>query len=289
MNASFWALQALNALSLGSLLFLVAAGLSMIFGLMRIVNVAHGTFYLLGAYAAFEALKQIGNQALAVALAVIAMAVLGAVLQRALIERLKGDTLRQILMTFGILLVFSDFALIAWRGTPVLLPTPNWLEGGIAIGTRNFPVYRLFVILVGAALAIVLDMMQRRTRLGAMIRAGADDLEMLTCMGIDVRRLFIIVFALGAALAGLGGALGGVFLGVYPGIDLEIGILAFVVVIVGGLGSVRGTFAASLLVGLIDNLAKAFLPEISLFAIFLLMVVVIALRPSGLFGRRQLA
>ncbi len=289
MNLNFWILQALNAISLGTLLFLVAAGLSMIFGLMRIVNVAHGSFYLLGAYTAFELLKHIGNQFLAVVLAMLVMAALGALLHRTLIDRLKGDNLRQILMTFGLLLVFSDFALLMWRGTPVMLPTPGWLSGAIDVGGQRFPYYRLFVIVVGVVLAIALDLMQQRTRLGSMIRAGADDLEMLTCMGVDVRKLFVAVFALGAALAGLGGALGAVFFGVYPGVDLELGILAFVVVIVGGLGSIRGTLIASLLVAVIDNMAKALLPEISLFAIFLLMVVVIAVRPSGLFGRKAIA
>ena len=289
MGFNFWLFQILNAISLGALLFLVASGLSMIFGLMRIVNIAHGTFYMLGAYAAFQLLHYVGNQALASVLAIALMAILGAILQRGLISRVKGDTLRQILMTFGILLIFSDFALLIWRGTPVILPTPAPLSGAVHIGALKFPVYRLFVVVVSFVLAIVLDYMQRRTRLGSMIRAGADDIEMLECMGVDVGRLFMYVFALGAGLAGLGGALGGVFLGVYSGIDLEIGILAFVVVIVGGLGSIRGTLAASLLVGLIDNMAKALLPEVSLFAIFLLMVVVIAVKPSGLFGRKVLA
>lgn len=289
MGFNFWLFQILNAISLGALLFLVASGLSMIFGLMRIVNIAHGTFYMLGAYTTFELLRYVGNQIVAAALAIFVIAILGAVLQRGLISRVKGDTLRQILMTFGLLLIFGDFALLIWRGTPVILPTPGPLSGAVQIGALNFPHYRLFVVAVGLVLAIALDFVQRRTRMGSMIRAGADDLEMLECMGVDVRRLFMLVFALGAALAGLGGVLGGVFLGVYSGIDLEIGILAFVVVIVGGLGSIRGTLAASMLVALIDNMAKALLPEVSLFAIFLLMVVVIALKPSGLFGRKELA
>jgi branched-chain amino acid transport system permease protein len=287
---NFWILQVLNAVSLGALLFLVAAGLSMIFGLMRIVNIAHGSFYMLGAYAAFELLKRTGDQLIALILAVIIMAGLGAFLHRGLIDRLRTDNLRQILMTFGIMLVFGDFALLFWQGAAVMLPTPQWLDRSIEIGeSLNFSLYRLFVIVVGVALAIALDTMQQRTRLGAMIRAGADDMEMLSCMGVDVRRLSMAVFGLGAGPAALGGALGGVFLGVYPGADLEIGILGFVVVIVGGLGSIRGTLAASMLVGIIDNLTKAILPEISLFAIFLLMVVVIAVRPSGLFASRTIA
>ena len=289
MSLDAWALVCLNAVSLGALLFLVAAGLSMIFGLMRIVNVAHGSFYMLGAYLSLEILRHVGNQFVAVVLAVAAVALLGGLMQRLLIERLAGNALHQILMTFGFLLIISDFALIVWHGAQVILPTPAALQGFATVRDVRFPVYRLFVIVIGFVIAATLDVMQRRTLLGAMVRAGADDIEMLSCMGIDVRRLFVIVFAFGAALAALGGALGGVYLGVYPGIDLEICILAFVVVIVGGLGSFRGTMAASLLVGFIGNLANAFLPQLSMFAISLLMVAVIAIRPSGLFGRRIVA
>jgi branched-chain amino acid transport system permease protein len=289
MGVAFWEAQILNALSLGALLFLIAAGLSMIFGLMRIINVAHGSFYMLGTYVTLELLRLLHNQFLASLLAAALMGVLGAALQRLLIERVRTDSLRQILLTFGFLLVVSDFSLIIWHGTPAILPTPAFLAGSVHLAASNYPLYRLFVIAVGLLLAFALDWMQTHTRLGAMIRAGADDLEMLSCMSINVRWLFIWVFALGTALAGVGGALGGVFLGVYPGVDLEIGILAFVVVIVGGLGSIRGTLAASMLVGFIDNLSKALLPEISMFAIFLLMVVVLAVRPTGLFGRRSIA
>jgi branched-chain amino acid transport system permease protein len=213
--------------------------------------------------------------------------VLGAFLQTALIERVKSNNLRQILLTFGVLLVLGDLSLMAWRGVPVALPVPSFLSGRLTIGNLTFPYYRLFVLAVGASLAVALDLMQRKTRLGAMVRAGADDLSMLSCMGVNVRALFIAVFAFGAALAGLGGVLGGMFLGVYPGIDLDIGTLAFVVVIVGGLGSVRGTFAASILVGAIDNMTKAYLPEVSLFAIYLLMVIVLMVRPTGLFAARR--
>jgi branched-chain amino acid transport system permease protein len=287
MNFDFWVIEILNSLSLGALLFLVAAGLSMIFGLMRIVNVAHGSFYMLGAYLTLQLIPFLRDETLAALAACGFIAFLGGLLQRTLIERLRGDSLRQILLTFGILLVVGDFTLIVWHGTSAILPMPSLLAGSIAIAGSPYPVYRLFVIAAGVALGIALDQMQARTRIGSMIRAGADDLEMLSCMGINVRRLFVIVFATGAGLAAVGGALGGVFLGVYPGVDLEIGIMGFVVVIVGGLGSIRGTLIASLLVGLIDNLTKALLPEVSMFAIYLLMVVVLAVRPAGLFGRRS--
>ncbi len=278
-----------DAAALGSLLFLVSSGMSMIFGLMRIVNVAHGSFYLLGAYIAFGMLRVVDSQPLAYIVAIGIVTVFGAILHAVLIDRVATQPLRQILLTFGVVLVVSDVALIFWHGVPAALPVPDVLEGQVRIGTFTFPVYRLFVICVGLAIAIALDVAQRRTRVGAMIRAGSDDLTMLACMGINVKALFVSVFAFGAALAALGGVLGGMFLGVYPGIDLDIVTLAFVVVIVGGLGSMRGAFAASLLIGLLDNVTKAYLPELSLFAIYLLLVLVLAFRPTGLFAQRRLA
>jgi branched-chain amino acid transport system permease protein len=289
VSIEFWVIQMLNALSLGALLFLVAAGLSMILGLMRIVNVAHGSFYMLGAYLALEFLRLLKNETAAILLAGLVVCALGALLQRSLIERVAGDNLRQFLLTFGCVLVISDFSIIAWQGAPAILPTPALLQGNAKLAGIDYPIFRLFVIGAGLALALVLDFVQSRTPVGALIRAGADDLEMLSCMGVNVRRLFVAVFAFGAGIAALGGALGCVFLGVYPGVDIEIAMLGFVVVIVGGLGSIRGTLVASLMVGLIDNISKAILPEVSLFSIFLLMVLVLALRPSGLFGRRALS
>lgn len=278
-----------DAAALGSLLFLVSAGMSMIFGLMRIVNVAHGSFYLLGAYIAFGMLKLIDSQLVAYLVAVAFVTGLGALLYVALLDRVGAHPLRQILLTFGVVLVVGDVALIFWRGVPAALPVPDILGGQVRIGALTFPLYRLFVICLGLAIAIALDVAQRRTRVGAMIRAGSDDLTMLACMGINVRALFVSVFAFGAALAALGGVLGGMFLGVYPGIDLDIVTLGFVVVIVGGLGSMRGAFAASLLIGLLDNVTKAYLPELSLFAIYLLLVLVLAFRPTGLFAQRRIA
>jgi branched-chain amino acid transport system permease protein len=286
---SFWTAQLLNALSFGALLFLVSAGLSLILGLMRIVSVAHGSFYMLGAYIALATLTAVRSYTLSIVAAVLTMLVLGALLQRVLIERVGSDPLRQVLLTFGFLLVVSDVALVLWSGAPAIIPVPPALAGAVAIGGAHYPLYRIAVIFIGLALALVLDRIQTGTHLGALVRAGADDLEMLSCMGVNVRRLFVWVFAFGTALAGFGGAVGGVFLGVYPGVDLEIGFLGFVVVIVGGLGSIRGTLAASLIVALIDTLSKSLFPEISLFAIFLLLIVVIAIRPTGLFGRRSLA
>jgi len=289
MNLNELARLLFDASALGALLFLVSAGMSMIFGLMRIVNVAHGSFYLLGAYIAFGMLRFVDNHLLAYVVAIGVVTLFGALLYSMLIERVATQPLRQILLTFGVVLVVGDIALFFWRGIPAALPVPELLGGQFAVGSLTFPVYRLFVIAFGLAVAIGLDVAQRRTRLGAMIRAGSDDIVMLSCMGINVRVLFVSVFAFGAALAALGGVLGGMFLGVYPGIDLDIVNLAFVVVIVGGLGSMRGAFAASLLIGLLDNITKAYLPELSLFAIYLLLVLVLAFRPTGLFAQRRIA
>jgi branched-chain amino acid transport system permease protein len=290
MSATFWTIQSLNALSYGTLLFLVASGLSLIFGLMRIINLAHGSFYMLGAYGALALLGVLHNQLLATIAAVLLVALLGAAMQRWVIDRVSGSATQQMLVTFGFLLIIGDLALIAWRGTPVILPVPPLLGGSAALpGGVNFPVFRLFLIGFGIALVVLLDQLQVRTRIGAMVRAGADDVEMLSCLGTNVRRLFVGVFAFGTGLAALGGALGGIFLGVYPGIDLEIGLDAFIVVIVGGLGSIRGTFVASLLVAFIDNFTKALFPTLTMFAVYLLLVLVIAIRPTGLFGRASLA
>jgi branched-chain amino acid transport system permease protein len=244
---------------------------------------------MLGAYGALQLLSVVQNQVLATVIAVVLTAVLGAVIQRLLIERVSGNAMQQMLVTFGCLLIIGDLSLIAWHGTPAILPVPDFLNGAASFAGIHFPILRLAIIALGVALVVALDQAQQRTSIGAMVRAGADDLEMLSCLGVNVRTLFVCVFAFGAGLAGLGGALGGIFLGVAPGIDLELGLYAFIVVIVGGLGSIRGTFVASLLVAFIDNFSKALFPEVSMFAIFLLLVVVIAIKPTGLFGRRALS
>jgi branched-chain amino acid transport system permease protein len=290
LSLSALEIQTLNALSFGALLFLVASGLSLIFGLMRIINMAHGSFYMLGAYGTLFLIQTLKNQLIASIVAIAGTVVLGAAIQRWLIERVRASMMQQMLVTLGCLLIIGDLSLIAWKGNPAILPIPEFLSGKVTLpGGAGFPVFRLFMVGFGIVLAVVLDQVQARTRIGAMIRAGADDLEMLSCLGINVRVLFIAVFAFGAGLAALGGAMGGMFLGVYPGIDLEVGVYAFIVVLVGGLGSIRGTFVASMLVAFIDNFTKALFPTVSMFAIYLLLVVVITIRPSGLFGRRALA
>ena len=282
---TFWIVNILNGLSLAMILFLLASGLTLAFGLMRIVNMAHGSFYLLGAYLAFSAMQASGYFLLGAVIAVIAAAALGMAIQRLFLSRLHKQELSQALLTLGLLFIFSDIAFWIWGGNPVLLPQPALFSGTVNIFGVLYPFYRLFLIGVGLLLALLLWYLLDNTKIGAIIRAGLDDEEMLRGIGVNVPLLFACVFALAAGLAALGGVLGGPLLGVFPGADFEVVLLAFVVVTVGGLGSIAGAFWASLLVGLIDNFGNAWFPQLSLFTIFLPMILVLAVRPTGLMGR----
>jgi len=285
VTAEFWIIQTFNGLSYGALLFLLASGLSLIFGVMRIVNLAHGSYFMLGGYVGLSVVWRTGSFTAALVAGAVAIALIGIGMERLFLRRLSGQTLGQVLMTIGFALMFQDLALLIWGGDPYTIPLPAALQGIVTAGALRFPTYRIFIIvvatLVGAALWIVLD----RTRVGAMIRAAVDDREMAQGVGIHVPVVSLGVFALGAALAALGGVIGGGFLGVYPGADFEVLPYAFVVVIVGGLGSLPGAMVGSLLVGLLDNFGKALFPELSYFTLFAPMALILALRPTGLFGR----
>ena len=285
MTAEFWISQAFNGLSYGALLFLLASGLSLIFGVMRVVNLAHGSYFMLGGYVGLSVVWRTGSYALALICGALAIALIGIGMQRLFLQRLPGQTLGQVLLTIGFALIFQDLALLIWGGDPYTIPVPKALQGVVSAGGLRFPRYRIFIIavaiVVGALLWLVLD----RTRVGAMIRASVDDAEMAQGVGIHTPRVSLAVFALGAALAALGGVIGGGFLGVYPGADFEVLPYAFVVIIVGGLGSLPGAMVGSLLVGLLDNFGKALFPELSYFTLFAPMALILALRPTGLFGR----
>ena len=284
---SFWLFQLLNGLSFGMLLFLLAAGLSLIFGLMRILNLAHGGYYLLGAYVALSGVESTGSLALGALAGLAVVIAVGVLMERAFLRRLpQHDELPQALMTFGFLLILGDVALWIWGGTPQSLPKPPALAASVRLGPITFPTYRLFLIVVGLAVGVALWFLQERTRLGAMVRAAIDDAEIAESTGINVSRLSTAVFAFGAGLAALGGIMAGPVLGVYPGADFEVLLLAFVVVIVGGLGSLKGAFVGGVLVGCLDNFGKALFPELAYFTIFAPMAVILALRPTGLFGTR---
>lgn len=279
-------LAGLDALSLAMLLFVLSAGLSITFGLMRILNMAHTSFYLLGGYLALTVWAQTRSFWLAVAISGLAMGSGGVVLFGGFLRRFsREDELPQALLTFGMLLILADAALLGWGGDIHRLPPPDFLQGGVDLGPITYPRYRLFLGGIGLVIALALWLFVTRTRLGAIVRAGVDDAETAQSMGINIPRVSLLVFAAGSALAGVAGVLGGPYLGVYPGLDFETMLLAFAVVIVGGAGSIEGAFVAALLVGLVDTLAKTYAPSLAYFSIYVPMVIILAFRPGGLLGR----
>jgi branched-chain amino acid transport system permease protein len=281
----FWTTLVTNGVAFGMLLFLIGSGLSLIFGVMRVVNLAHGSYYLIGAYLGTSVAVATNSFLLGVAAGVVATMALGIVMQTAFLERFGGQILAQVLLTMGFLLLLADLSLWVWGGTPQILAIPDALSGSVRAGGFVFPRYRLFISLLSALVALALYLVLERTRLGAQVRAAVDDPEMAQGLGVNVPRLSTAMFALGAALAGLAGVLGSPILGVFPGADLEILTLALAVVIIGGLGSLPGTLVGSLFVGLADNIGKALFPELSYIAFFAPMALILAVRPRGLFGR----
>ncbi|MGH7325192.1 MAG: branched-chain amino acid ABC transporter permease [Candidatus Rokuibacteriota bacterium] len=281
----FWILQLFHGISYGALLFLLAGGLSLIFGMMRIVNMTHGSYYLLGGYVALTTIWRSGYYALAILAAAVVVACIGIAEWNAFLKRLSGQELGQVLTTMGFAFIFQDLAMVVWGGDPYTIPVPAMLSGAWRVGELHFPVYRVFMIAVAALVALVLWLTLERTRIGAMMRATVDDPEMARGVGINVFMISMGVFALGASLASVAGVVAGGFVGVYPGADFEILPYAFVVVIVGGMGSLKGALIGSLLVGLLDNFGKALFPELSYFTLFAPMAAILAVRPTGLFGR----
>ena len=281
---TFWAVQALNGISFGMLLFLLAAGLSLIYGLMRILNLAHGSYYLLGAYVGLTVVKATGSFLLAILAGSLCVALLGVLMERVLLRRIHLQELPQTLLTFGALFIIADFSMVVWGGNPETIPKPYPFNASIQIGALRYPTYRLLIIAVGLAIGGALWWFQERTRLGAMLRAGVDDEEIARGLGINVSLLFSLIFGLGAFLAALGGVMGAPIMGVYPGADFEVLLLGFVVVIIGGLGSLKGAMVGGVVVGLLDNFGKVFFPEFALFTIFVPMALILAVRPTGLFG-----
>lgn len=281
------ALQALNGLSFGALLFLLASGFTLVFGLMQIVNLAHGAFYLVGGYVGVAAFAASGNFLAAVAAGATAAAVIGLASERLLLRRVRGQELPEVLLTVGIALVLADACLALFGGNPRSIPIPDALAGGVQLGAVTYPTYRLFVLSLAVAVGVLLYAVQHRTRLGALIRAGVDDREVAESLGIDVPRVFTAMFVFGAALAGLAGVVAAGLLTLRPGADTDILLFALVVVVVGGLGSLQGAAVGSALIGLLDAFSKVWVPELSSFAVFAPMAVVLMFRPSGLFGRSR--
>jgi branched-chain amino acid transport system permease protein len=285
MNLNFWVVQAFNGISYGALLFLVGSGLSLIFGVMRIVNLSHGSYFLLGGYVALTVIWTTGSWALALPIAALVIGLVGLVMERVFLRPLGFDPLRQVLLTVGFAFLFQQAALDIWTGNNFDITPPAALSQSIAIGGIYFPIYRLFMIAIALMIGLVLWLIMEKTRIGAMVRATVDDAQMARGIGIDTSRVSMMIFSLGAFLAALGGVIGGAFLGVYIGLDFEMLPIAFAVVIIGGMGSLGGAAIGALLVGLADNFGKALFPEVSYFTLYAPMALILAVKPTGLFGR----
>ncbi|MBX3056161.1 MAG: branched-chain amino acid ABC transporter permease [Anaerolineae bacterium] len=284
-------LQLLNGLVASMLLFIMAAGLSLIFGQMRVINLSHGAFYLVGGYMGLTAVKQWNAFWPALLLTPLLVGAMGWLVERFLLRGRYGHgrygrehQLQQVLLTFGVALVLSDLAEWRWGAYTQTVSPPAFLATAVPLFGLQFPLYRLAIIGMGLLLALVLALFLGYTRLGAILRAGVTHPQTVSGLGINVERVFAATFAGGVALAALAGVLGSPITTLYPGLDFEILILTIVVVVIGGLGSLRGAFVGALLIGLTDTFGKARLPEFSLFLIFAVMAAVLLVRPSGLFG-----
>src|ERR1700693_6316806 len=282
---SLWLTLAVNSIALGGLLFLLSAGFSLIFGLMRIPNLMHGSFFMLGAYFGVSFLALGVNFWLAALASGAAMAVIGGVIEGFLLRRLEGQILPQVLLTLGFAFIIADICLMVWTGDPWQPPTPAQFRGAVQVAGLFFPIYRLVIVAVAVVIAIALWVMVDWTRLGAMIRAGVDDAPIARVVGIKVAQLFTLIFALGAALAAFAVVIGAPYLSVYPGLDFEMLPLALIVVILGGSGSLLGALVGSFVIGFLYNFGQAWFPDLAYVILFLPMVVVLVVRPQGLFGK----
>lgn len=284
---NLWLLLTVNSVTLGGLLFLLSSGFSLIFGLMRIPNLTHGSFFMLGAYFGVSFMQWFHLDFwLAAFLAAAIVAAFGGAIERLVLRRLAGTDQAQVLVTLGISFMIADLCLMEWTGDPISVDAPFALRGAAHFLGLSFSIYRLAIIVIALVIAAALWMLMDRTRLGAMIRAGVDDPEMARACGIRVSRLFTLVFCLGAGLAGFAGIMGAPILSVYPGLDADMLPLALVVVILGGTGSLVGSLVGSFVVGFLYNFGQALLPELAYFVLFLPMVLILVMRPQGLFGRR---
>ncbi len=305
MSGTLFLEQSLNGLQFGLMLFLLAAGLTLVFGIMDMINLAHGSLYMIGAYLMATLVQATGSFWLALPLALAATALVGAVLELTLLRRLYGrDHLTQVLATFAVILIANEVVRILWGSQPILLNPPPSLTGPVTLpGGLEYASYRLLIIGVGVLVALLLYFLVAKTKVGMLVRAGASNREMALAMGVDIRRLFTAVFALGAALCALAGAMLGPILAVQVGMGENILILAFVVIVIGGIGSIRGALVGALLVGVVDTGGRAFLslffgaflppqlasaagPAVASVLIYLLMAGVLFFRPQGLFPAR---
>lgn len=277
----------MNGLTLAALYFLVASGFTLVFGLMRNVNLAHGSLYLLGAYIGFSILELSGSWILGVAAGFLSMAIMGLLFQVFIFRRIEGQDLRQTMVSIGISIILADLMLAIWGGTTYQFNIPDVLYGVIHLPViKGYTTYRLFILGVAVVIGLALWLFLTRTQVGMKIRAGVDDKDMLAATGVNVHRVFAIVFAIGAGLAGLAGVVGGSALSIAPGEDVRYLLASLVVVIVGGMGSVGGAVLGALLIGLAEQFGLAYTPTYGVVYTFLIMIVTLAFRPQGLLGRK---
>ena len=278
----------LNGVSFAMLLFILASGLELMFGVMNVINLAHGSFYMVGAYIGVIVVKLTGNFLVGISAGMAMGAFLGMMTDRLFFSRIP-DHLQQVLLTFGLVYILADFCKFLWGGDPIGIPVPEFLKGSIMLGGMSFPVYRLLVVLIGLLVAFGLWLFQEKTLLGAIVRAGVDDKEMVSGFGINIRVINTAVFSFGSLLAGLAGVVGSPILFVYPRISWEILILSLMVVVVGGMGSLRGAFIGSLIIGLTDSLGKFIVPSAAMVLTFSVMVIFLIIKPSGIFGTSKVS
>lgn len=283
----FVVIQLLNSISYGALLYMIAVGFSLVFGFMRITNMTHVVFFMIGAYYSYTIFAITGSFTLGTIAAAIITGAVGFVVFKFFLFKLQGQSLNQILLCNGFMFLLNDLLLAIFGGYPKHTPTPGVFNYSIDIIGASFPVYRLFLIVFGVILAIFIDLAMNRTKIGALVRSGVDDAETVQAMGIDINKLFIIVYVGGTVLAAIGGSLGGPILGMEPNMCFTLLPLAMAIVIVGGMGNLRGAFYGSMFIAAMDNFGRALFPELAYFTIFAPMVVVLVFRPEGLFVSKR--
>lgn len=301
MNWSLFIAQLLNSVQLGALLFLLSAGLTLVFGIMNFLNLAHGSLYMVGAYIGATVAARTGSFALGALAAICVTMLLGVLVERTLLRKLYARShLDQVLCTFGLLLIFNELVRYIWGTSPVFISVPKGLDGAVEFMGQNYPSYRLAIIVAGLLVAFILHLVINRTRVGMLIRAGANNAAMVSALGVNIKLLNTGVFAIGAGLAGLAGLLVGPLVSLQPGMGEPVLILTLVVIVIGGVGSVRGAFYGAMIVGLIDTAGRVYLqqgmlqifersigqavaPAVASMLIYILMAVVLAIKPKGLF------
>ncbi len=288
LDPGFLIVQTLNGLQLSALLFLLSIGLSVVFGLMNFINLAHGTLFMVGAYLALSAVRAFESFWLALLLAPLGVAVIGGLLYVVLLRHMqRADPMKQVLVTFGLIFVGIETVDIIWGSLPHIIDVPALLAGRGSVLGQVYPTYRLFIIALGVAAFVLLYLGLERTRVGAIVRAGVDDRTMVAALGIDIGRVFFLVFCLGCLLAGVAGVIAAPVLSIAPGMDMKVLILALIVVVLGGPGSLKGVALGALIIGIADTYGQVVLPELARVTIYALMALILLLKPAGLIPVRS--